>query len=70
MMGAVAFLHGFSSYVLFLGSFPYAIGFVRNLAVSKTVHSGAQGPLSYASDQRRVARSIRGAPQRDGAAER
>jgi methanethiol S-methyltransferase len=35
-------------YVLFLGVFLYAIGFVENLQVPKTIDSGASGPISAA----------------------
>ena len=42
------FLFGVFSYVLFLASFLYAIGFVGNLVVPKTIDSGLAGPASEA----------------------
>ena len=47
-MGVAAFLYGIVAYLAFLGSFLYAIGFVGNLVVSKTIDSGSEGPLSHA----------------------
>ena len=47
-MGVAAFLYGIVAYLAFLGSFLYAIGFVGNLVVSKTIDSGPEGPLSHA----------------------
>ncbi|MCX5738355.1 MAG: NnrU family protein [Proteobacteria bacterium] len=47
-MGVAAFLYGIVAYLAFLGSFLYAIGFVGNLVVPKTIDSGPEGPVSRA----------------------
>jgi len=47
-MGVAAFLYGIVGYLAFLGSFLYAIGFVGNLVVPKTIDSGPEGPVSRA----------------------
>jgi protein-S-isoprenylcysteine O-methyltransferase Ste14 len=43
--GLAAMLYGVVTYVLFLGTFLYAIAFVANLPVPKTIDSGQPGPL-------------------------
>ncbi len=45
MAGAFSVLYGMSAYGLFLVTILYAMGFVGNLVVPKTIDSGAAGPV-------------------------
>jgi protein-S-isoprenylcysteine O-methyltransferase Ste14 len=45
MNRALAFLYGLLAYVVFLGTFLYAIGFVAGLVVPKTIDTGEVTPL-------------------------
>jgi methanethiol S-methyltransferase len=48
MKRILAFLFGIVAYVVFLGSFLYALGFVEGLYVPKTIDSGPVGPVGEA----------------------
>jgi protein-S-isoprenylcysteine O-methyltransferase Ste14 len=48
MRAVLSFLYGLLAYVLFLGTFLYAIGFVGNLPLPRTVDTGPSAPLGEA----------------------
>ena len=49
--GLAAVIYGTLSYLLFLGTFLYAIAFVGNMPVPKTIDSGAVAPLPAIADR-------------------
>ena len=62
------FIYGSLSYLIFLGTFLYAIGFIGNFGVPTTLDGAPSGPLgiAFAIDVGLLA-SLRGAAQRHGA---
>jgi protein-S-isoprenylcysteine O-methyltransferase Ste14 len=44
----IGFLFGLVAYLVFLGTFVYAIGFVAGVAVPKTIDTGPEGPIAQA----------------------
>ena len=64
----IAFLYGIVSYVVFFVTFLYAIGFVEDLVVPKTIDGGTAAPTIASADrQSRTDVDVRHSAQRDGA---
>lgn len=48
MKKIIAFIYGLVAYILFLGSFLYAIAFVGDFGVAKTINTGPETPFTQA----------------------